>query len=326
MELTKEQLIKLYTNLVRARKFDEVFIKGLSEGKILCFFHSGMGHEAVGVGACTFLKEDDYIYPHHRGHGLPYLIGKGVSPKEILAEHWGKATGSVKGMAGFHVAYPELGVFGIAGTIGSQFPLSVGWALAAKKRAKGQVVVCFFGDGSSNRGTMHEAMNMAAVWKLPVVWVCDNNLMAQFVPFKDSSPLENLADMAPAYAMPGVVIDGMDVLAVHEAVQAAVQRARDGEGPSMIECKSYRFHPHTIGRPDWVHSDLRPEEEIEEWKKKDPVKLFQDKLLEDGVLTRKDVERTDKEIAAEVEEAESFCAESPFPDASILEQFLYSDL
>jgi pyruvate dehydrogenase E1 component alpha subunit len=325
MKLENEQLLKLYTNLVRARKFDEAAIQALSEGKILCFFHSGLGHEAIGVGACTFLRKDDYIYPHHRGHGLSHLIGKGVSPKGLLAEHCGKATGMARGIAGFHGIDPERGVLGAAGTIGSQFPVSVGWALAAKKRGKGQVVVCFFGDGSSNRGTLHEAMNLAAVWKLPVVWVCENNLMAQFVPIKDAYPREDIADIAYAYGMPGVVVDGQDVLAVYEATQAAVERARAGDGPSLLECKTYRYRSHTEGVPDWSHAEIRSQEEIEAWKKRDPVTLFREKLLESGILTQEDVTRIDKEITAEVEEMERFVEESPFPDPSILEKVLYAD-
>lgn len=325
MKLKKEQLIRLYTNMVRARKLDEYAVGALAEGKLQGFFHSGQGEEAVGVGGCSFLREDDYIYPHHRGHGLAHIISKGVLPKLFLAEHFGKATGLAKGVAGFHGAVPELGVFGGAGTIGSQFPVSVGWGLAAKKRGKGQVVVCFFGDGSSNRGTLHESMNLAAVWKLPVVWVCENNQYAQFMPIKDAYPREDIADLAAGYGMPGVVVDGQDVIAVHEAVQAAVAKARAGEGPSLVECKTYRYRSHVEGFPDWVHGDMRPQEEIEAWKQRDPIKLFREKLLEQGVLTPKDVERIDREAAAEVEELERFCMESPIPDPSILGKMLYAD-
>ena len=325
MKLEKEQLIKLYTNLVRTRKMDELVVRALAEGKVTGFFHSGQGEEAVGVGGCSFLRKDDYIYPHHRGHGLAHTISKGASPKGFFAEHCGKATGGAKGVAGFHGAHPEIGIFGGAGTIGSQFPVSVGWALAAKKRGTGQVVVCFFGDGSSNRGTLHEAMNLAAVWKLPIVWVCENNQYAQFMPIKDAYPREDIADMATAYGMPGVVVDGQDVIAVHEAVQAAVARARAGDGPSLVECKTYRYRAHVEGVPDWAHADLRPEEEIEAWKKRDPIKLFQEKLLEQGVLTQEDVERIDREATAEVEEVERFAMESPIPDPAILDNILYSD-
>jgi len=325
MTLKKEQLIQLYTNMVRARKADETVVKGLQEGKVVSFYHSVQGSEAVGVGVCTFLRDDDYLYPHHRGHGIAYIIGKRASIKGFLAEHYGKATGMAGGVAGFHGVDIEHGIFGAGGTIGSQFPVSVGWALAAKKNDKGQVAVCCFGDGSSNRGTLHEAMNMAAVWKLPIVWVCENNLYAQFMPLKDAYPREDIADLAAGYNMPGVVVDGQDVIAVHEAVQAAVERARAGDGPSLIECKTYRYRVHSEGSPDISHVDPRPQEEIEAWKKRDPIKLFQEKLLEQEILTQADIERMDAEATAEIEEVERFAMESPQPDSDILQKLLYAD-
>ena len=325
MTLEKEQLIRLYTNLVRARKLDETVVRGIAEGKTVAFFHSGQGEEAVGVGGCTFLRKGDYIYPHHRGHGVAHALSKGMSPKGFLAEHFGKATGSAGGIAGFHAAEPEIGIMGAAGTIGSQFPVSLGWGLAAKKRGKGQVTVCFFGDGSSNRGTLHEAMNLAAVWKLPIVWVCHNNLYAQFMPIKDAYPKEDIADLAAGYGMPGVVVDGQDVVAVHEAVQAAVARARAGEGPSFVECKTYRYRAHVEGVPDISHAQPRPAEEVEAWKKRDPINLFRERLLEQGVLSQDDTERIDREVAAEIDEAERFAMDSPVPDPAILEKVLYAD-
>lgn len=325
MALEKEQLIRLYTNLVRARKLDETVVKGIAEGKTVAFFHSGQGEEAVGVGGCTFLREDDYIYPHHRGHGVAHVISKGMSPKAFIAEHYGRATGGAGGIAGFHAAAPELGIMGAAGTIGSQFPVSLGWGLAAKKRDRGQVVVCFFGDGSSNRGTLHEAMNAAALWKLPIVWVCHNNLYAQFMPIKDAYPKENIADLAAGYGMPAAVVDGQDVVAVHEAVQAAVARARAGEGPTLVECKTYRYRAHVEGVPDVSHAEPRPAEEVEAWKKRDPIKLFRERLLEQGVLSQDDVERIDREVETETDEAERFAMDSPVPDPAVLQRALYAD-
>ena len=324
MALTKEQLVKLYTNMVRARKVDETVVKGLYEGKVVSFYHSGQGEEAVGVGGCTFLRKDDYIYPQHRGHGIAHTISKGASPKGFIAEHYGKATGSGGGIVGFHGAEPELGILGSAGTIGSTFPISLGWGVAAKKRGKEQVVVAFFGDGASNRGTLHEAMNMAAVWKLPIVWVCHNNLYAQWMPLKDAYPKEDIADLAAGYGMPGVVVDGQDVIAVYEAVEAAVERARAGDGPSLIECKTYRYRAHSEGA-DIAHYSPRDPEEIAAWKKRDPIKLFQEKLLEQGVLAPEDVERMDAEVTAEMEEAEQLAMESPLPSPDILQKALYAD-
>lgn len=325
MKFTREDLLKLYRNLVRARMFDQAAIRMLAEGKFTSFFHAAYGGEAPGVGGATFLRPDDYIYGHHRGHGIPHGAGKGADLGAFMAEHCGKATGSCGGMTGFHACEPQLGLFGAGGTIGTAFPVSAGWGIAAKKAGRGQVVVCFFGDGSTGRGTMHESMNMSANWKLPIVWVCENNGMGQFVPIKDAFPLEDIASIAAAYGMPGVVVDGQDVVAVAEAVMAAVERARQGKGPSLVECKCLRFRSHVEGAPDWVHAELRSAEEVEEMKKRDPLTLYQKKLLQQGVLTRQDVERIDREVAAEVAAAERLCDESPFPDKSALENAVYAE-
>jgi len=322
--LTKKQLLQLYRNLVRTRKYDGLNIKMASEGKLLTFYHSCEGHEAVGVGASTFLRKDDYLYIHIRGHGLPYAIGKGIDPKACIAEHLGKATGWGGGITGVHMADAEHGVLGVGGTIGSAFPLSAGYALAAKKRGKGQVAVCFVGDGSMQRGQAHESMNMAACWKLPVIWVVENNQMAWFTPSCDTCAVENIADMAQSYNMPGEVVDGMDVEAVYDAVQAAVDRARAGEGPSLIECKTYRFRSHSEGRPDVCHFEPRPKEEVEKWKKRDPVNLFREKLLKKRVLTKKLVDEIDREYETEIEEAEQWAIDCPYPDPSILKEIVYA--
>jgi TPP-dependent pyruvate/acetoin dehydrogenase alpha subunit len=277
------------------------------------------------VGAATFLRPDDYMYPHHRGHGLAYTLSKGASLRAFLAEHYGKATGMANGVAGFHGVDPEHGIFGGAGTIGSQFPVSVGWGLAAKKNKRGQIVLACFGDGSSNRGTLHEAMNLAAVWKLPVVWLCENNLYAQWMPIKDAYPREDIADLAHGYNMPGVVVDGQDVIAVHEAVEAAVDRARRGDGPSLIECKTYRYRVHSEGSADIAHTDPRPAAEIEAWKKRDPIKLFGEKLLKEGIMTQTEADAIEKKVMEEVDDADKFASESPRPDPSILQKILYAE-
>ena len=325
MKLDKKQLTLLYTNLVRVRKNDELTCKGLSEGKVLGFFHSGQGEEAVGVGGCSFLRKDDFIYAHHRSHGLSYILAKGADPHSFLAEHYGKEGGSCNGVSGFHNVYPELGIFGFSGTIGSAFPLALGWGVAAQNNEREQVVVCFFGDGNSNRGTMHEAMNTASLWKLPIVWVCQNNLYAQFMPIKDAFPREDIADLAAGYDMPGIVIDGQDVLAVHEGIQAAIARARSGDGPSLVECKTYRYRSHSEGGQDISHFDQRPPEEVEAWKKRDPIVLFREKLLKDGTLNEADIEKIDQEKEAELEEVERFANESPFPDPEVMKTYLYSE-
>jgi pyruvate dehydrogenase E1 component alpha subunit len=229
-------------------------------------------------------------------------------------------------LGGFHADFSEFGMYGGGGTLGSGFPVSVGWGVAAKKNGRGQVVVCFFGDGTVNRGTWHEAANVAAVWKLPVIWVCENNGIAQYVPVQSAYPLEDLAGLASAYGIPAVVVDGQDVVAVAEAVTAAVERARQGKGPSFVECKTARFGPHGIGNPDKVHGKPRDPKAIEELKRRDPIELFRKRLLDQGVLKPEDVARIDDEAQAEVAETERFIAESGFPDdPAILAKALYAE-
>jgi len=326
MEFSQEDSIKLYVNLGRTRAFDQAAVRWMAEGKLLSFYHPAFGGEAPGVGGTTFLRKDDVIYPHHRGHGLPHLIGKGADPKIYMAEHCGRAQGAAHGLGGVHSEYPELGIYGGGGTIGSCFPVSVGWGVAARKNGRGQVVVCFFGDGGSNRGTFHEAANMAAVWKLPVIWVCENNGLAQYVPIESAYPLKDLVSLAPGYDMPGVVVDGQDVFAVAEAVMTAVDKAREGFGPSFIECKTARFGSHGVGNPDSVHGQPRDPSEIENLKCKDPILICRERLLEQGILTPEDVERIDQEMKEEIAETEQFINACPFPDdPSILDRALYAD-
>ncbi|MBW1787252.1 MAG: thiamine pyrophosphate-dependent dehydrogenase E1 component subunit alpha [Deltaproteobacteria bacterium] len=325
MKLEKDDFIKLYKNMVLGRKIDLITIEGLATGKVLSFFHSSQGSEGLAAGVASFLRDDDYLFPHHRGHGIVYLISKGCSGMEFLAEHYGHAGGSCKGISGFHSVDPEHGILGSSGTIGSQFPLTLGWGLAAKKNGREQVAVGCFGDGGSNRGTLHEAFNLSAIWRLPIVWVCDNNGVAQYTPIADAYPKEDIADLADGYGMPGIVVDGMDVLAVHEVVQAAVARARAGEGPSLIEAKTYRYRTHSEGSPDVYHFEPRPPELVEKWKKRDPIKSFEEKLLAQNILTKKDIEKIDKELQAEADEMDRLAAESGKPDPSVLDSMLYAE-
>jgi acetoin:2,6-dichlorophenolindophenol oxidoreductase subunit alpha len=325
MVLTKENLITLYTNLVRTRAFDRAFVRRLGEGKLLGFYHPADGGEAPGVGACSFLRKDDYLWGHIRGHGLPHMISKGIDPKYFMAEHGGKDTGMCRGISSFHSVAPEYGHMGAAGTIGSGFPVTVGYGLAAKKNGRGQIAMCCFGDGTSNRGTFHECALMVNNWKLPVVFVCENNGMGMYVPVKDSHPVQDIADLAQGYGMPGVVVDGQDVVAVAEAVQVAVGRAREGKGASMIEAKCERFCPHSVGVEDFSGPDIRSAEDINRLREtRDPVKLFRQKLLDQGVLTEEEMNRIQAEADGEVEAAEKFVDESPNTDPSIFDELLYA--
>jgi len=326
MNLNNEQLIHLYTLMVRTRKFDELLCDGIVQGKLVSFYHSGQGEEAVSAGGCAFtLREDDYLHPHHRAHGVGYQMARGVSPLWWVARHYGKdIPDPPPGPTSL-----ERGMFGGSGTIGGAFVLALGWGLAAHKNGNGQICACFFGDGSTGRGTLHEAMNMAAVRKLPIVWICENNGYGQWMPISEAYAREDIADLAAGYDMPGVVVDGQDVVAVHEAISAAVDRARGGDGPSLIECKTFRYRPHNEGGPDVSHAEPRSKEVIEDWKKnRDPIILFRTKLLKQGVLTEADVERIDSEVDAEVEAADKWAAALPKPktdDPSVLPPRLYAD-
>jgi len=326
MNITKEQKVTLYTNMVRVRKLDEFMVKAFYDGKIAGpFFHSQQGQEAIGVGACTFLRQDDYLFHTHRGHGLCEVIAKGLPAKAFVSEHFGKATGSCKGLGFATNCDLKLGFFGMAGTVGGEFTLGAGAGLAAKLRDKGQVVAIFLGDGATGRGTLHEAMLMCANWKLPVLWLCSNNGMGMWVPVEVAYPKENIADLAFGYGIPASVVDGQDVMAVYEAVQTAVDRARAGEGPGFIEFKTCRFRSQLEGAPDINQDGLRSEEVVNAWQQRDPINFFREKLLNEGILNQTDIDRIDREALDEAKEAERSTMESPAPTADILEKALYAD-
>jgi len=320
MTLTSEQKIKLYTNLVRCRKADEFFVEGFAAGKVLAFWHSGQGQEAIGVGAVTFLREDDYIFFTHRGEGVNELIPRGLSMKKYIARIFGKE--------GSGPAFPELGMMGMAGTVGGLFTIGAGLAFTAKQNGKGQVVMQCLGDGDTGHGTFHTALLMSRYWNLPTVFLCSNNAMAMWVPTNMIYPRENLADLVYGYDIPSAVVDGQDVEAVNYASQAAVDRARAGGGPSFIECKTHRFRTHNEGMADFCHTSYRDQSEIENWKQnRDPIKLYQEKLKKEGVLTDTDIARINSEIALEVKEAEEYVAGLPVPSEvpDNLEKAIYVD-
>ena len=330
MELSKELLMKFYTDMVRIRKLDEVLIKGVYSGKVVSFYHSGLGQEAVGVATVATLKEDDYLFYNHRSHGTNKALPRGMSAESLIAEHYGKVNGCCKGLGGIVACNMKLGLPGFPGTVGGYFTVAAGMAIAAKMRGKGQIVVCDFGDGATGRGTFHTGMLMSANWKLPIVWLCENNLMGQWVPIKIAYPKENLADLAFGYGIPSAIVDGQDVIAVYEAVHEAVERVRKGGGPTFLECKTFRYRGHSEGRPIDFQAGVpgkpaRDPEEIETWKKRDPIDLFREKLLKKGILTQANIERIDHEATHEMEEAEKLATESPISGPEILEKVLYAD-
>lgn len=278
-------------------------------------------------GSLPALKKDDYLFYNHRSHGLNKCLPRGISAKEIIAEHFSKATGSCGGFAGAHYADKDLGILGAALIVGGEFTIAGGAALACKMRGQGQVVVNCFGDGSTGRGSFHEAMLLSATWKLPVVWVLENNLYQQWTRVNLTHPKENLADFAYGYDMPSAIVDGQDVLAVYEAVQPALDRARAGEGPTLLEVKTYRYRGHNEGFPDYsvtYEGNVRPQEEIEKWKLRDPIKLLGETLIKKGFLTQEDLERIQQEAFDEMEEAEKFAMESPFVNPEDMSKMLYA--
>ncbi len=325
MNLKKADLVKLYRNLLLAQAYDQMCIRMALQGKLLSFYHPAEGGEAPGVAGTTFLRPSDIIYIHHRGHGVPHMIGKGASVKEYIAEHCGKATGCANGLGGVHPNYPELGIRGAGGTIGSGFPLSVGWGLAAKKKADKQVVVIFCGDGAMGRGTWHEAANLAAVWNLPVVYVCENNGIAQYVRLKDAHPYDNFSRLAAAFGIPYKEVDGQNAIEIAGVVASAVDKARKGKGPSFVECKTARFGPHGMGNPDSVGGKPRTKKELAELKERDSIEILRTRLLKDKVITKADVKKFAAEVEEEMKATEAFIDESPIQDdPAILEPAVYA--
>ena len=294
--------------MLQIRLFEEKVFESYAQNLVPGTIHLYAGEEAVAVGVCSNLGIDDYITSTHRGHG--HCIAKGADLKRTMAEILGKRTGYCKGKGGsMHIADFSIGMLGATAVVGAGLPIAVGAGLSIRLRKTGQVVACFFGEGASNQGTFHESINMASTWKLPVVFVCENNLYAMGTRQSKVMAIENVADRAVAYGIPGVVTDGNDVLAVYDAAQNAIKRARDGGGPTLIECKTYRQKGHS--RVD--AAKYRPKEEVEQWLGKDPIRRFRERLLQRDSLTITEIEQIEKEVLAEIEEAFKFALESPFP-------------
>jgi pyruvate dehydrogenase E1 component alpha subunit len=309
MAIEKEKLIDMYRVMVRIRAFEERAYKDFTGGRIPGVLHLYTGEEAVATGACANLRPDDYITSTHRGHG--HVIAKGAKTDRMMAELHGKKTGYCKGRGGsMHIADTDIGILGANGIVGGGIPIAGGAALSAQKRGTDQVCLCFFGDGASNTTRFHEGINLASIWKLPVVYVIENNLYGESTHVSYAMNIPNVADRACAYGIPGKIVDGNDVLAVYETVGEAVARARKGEGPTIVECKTYRWHGHYIGDPE----TYKPKEEVEEWKKKDPIPRFRKYLIENKILSEEGTNKIDLEMNEEIDQAVKFADESPFPE------------
>jgi pyruvate dehydrogenase E1 component alpha subunit len=283
-----------------------------SAGMIGGAVHLSIGQEAVPVGVCTTLRDTDWVASTHRGHG--HAIAKGADLKRTLAELMGRETGHSRGCGGsMHIFAPEIGLLGGNGIVGAGMPIALGPAFAAKYRGEDGASVAFFGDGAANQGTFNESVNLAAIWKLPVLFVCENNLWANATPYEIAFATENMADRASGYGIPGAVVDGQDVLAVHDAAKTAADRARAGDGPTLIEAKTYRFEGHC-----GASSGHQDPETCAEWMKRDPIRLLEDRMLADGVTTKQDVQDMQDRVKREVDDAEEYAKASPLPDPNCL--------
>lgn len=323
---SRKKLIKMLRLMYRTRYFEEK-LKSLydyqsysdkseiagdeydfqSRGLIGGAVHLYIGQEAVAVGACVALEKDDYVVSTHRGHG--HAIAKGADVKRMMAELMGRETGYCHGCGGsMHIFSKELGLLGGNGIVGAGIPIAMGAAFSAKYRGTSQVAVGFFSDGASNQGTFHESLNMAALWKLPVIYICENNLHAFTTPADIALATTDVSERARPYGIPGKMIDGMDVLTVYNTVAQAVARARSGDGPTLIECKTFRFEAHC-----GVSSRHENPEQLKEWLKKDPILLFEKKLIKDGTMSVEEQKTIRNELQAEINEAEVFAKQSKFP-------------
>jgi pyruvate dehydrogenase E1 component alpha subunit len=305
----RDTLIAFYRRMLVLRRFEEAAARTYREGKIPGFIHLYIGEEAVATGVCAHLKKEDTIGSTHRGHA--HALAKGVPPKEVMAELWGRKTGCSGGRGGsMHLYSREYGLLGTNGIVGYSFHLGAGAAFTARYQGTAQVAVAFFGDGAANLGSFHEIVNMAAIWKLPVVFVCENNLYATELSFLKATAGHSVAARAAGYDIPGVQVDGQDVLAVYHAAGEAIERARSGGGPSLVECLTYRYVGHHEGDPG---TEYRTLEEIEEWKKRDPILLYGDYLIAENVATQDGLDQIGRETQAIIQDALEYANDSPWP-------------
>jgi len=317
----QETLLKIYRNMVRLRFFDDKINEMIASGSRITQ-HSTHGQEATTIAACAALKPTDYVMPYHRGWG--WAIGKGMDPKILLSELMGKTTGCCGGKGGVHIADCSLRIMGRPGIQAAHIPIGAGVGLSIKFRKTNEVVLVFFGDGASNEGNVHEGMNLASVWKAPVVFICENNLYALFTSNIETTSVRDIADRAQGYGMPGVIVDGNDAIGVYEAAREAIQRARSGQGPTFIESKTYRIHGHTA--MDRFHLGVyRAKEEVEEWEKKDPLRRLRQRLIEMKVASEAEMNKIDEQARLEMEDAEKFAKDSPYPTREEIFQDVYVD-
>ena len=317
--LSAETQVEMLRQMLTIRRFDSRVLEIYREGIMRGTSHPYIGEEAIAVGACAALRNDDYITSTHRGHG--HCIAKGGDIRMMMAELLGKATGYSRGKGGsMHIADVSKGILGANGIVGGGMGIATGSALSASIRGTDQVTVCFFGDGALNQGILHECSNIAAIWKLPVIFLCENNQFAMSARAERFTSVPDPSVRAQGYGFPGVRIDGMDVIAVHEAVAEAVERARRGDGPSMIVAMTYRYFGHHVGDP----LNYRTREEVDEARKSDPIERFKSRLLDARVMDETRLQQLDEQVNAAVEDAITFARNSPEPSAEILMEDIYA--
>jgi pyruvate dehydrogenase E1 component alpha subunit len=309
MSLTSEKIRDAYECMVRIRKFENRVADLYAKGKLPGFVHLYAGEEAIATGVCAHLTDRDFITSTHRGHG--HCIAKGVDISSMMAEVYGRSTGACKGKGGsMHIADVDKGMLGANGIVGAGGPLACGSGLMAKTLGTDQVTVCFFGDGASEQGTMHEAMNLACCWSLPVVFICENNGYAESTPCVYHCSAKNISDRGVAYDIPGITVDGTDFFAVYEAAEEAIARARRGEGPSLVECRGFRYYGHFEGDAQLYKTP----EEKDDNRARDPIESFRKRVLDREMISERDLDEIDAKVSAIIEEAVKFAAESPWPE------------
>ena len=320
--LTREKALWIYETMLRIRRFEERAIEVYQAGDLPGFIHPYIGEEAVAAGVCAHLTEKDQITSTHRGHG--HMVAKGLRFEGMFAELYARSSGYCKGKGGsLHIADQALGALGASGIVGGGIPIATGAALGIKLKKGKEVAVSFFGDGATNTGAFHEGINLASVWKLPVVFVCENNQYAQSTPQSDHQIIKDVAERAKAYAMPGVAVDGMDPAAVYEVAGEAIARARKGNGPTLLEAKTMRFYGHYLGDPG---SDYGHDKEVVKWKKRDPIPAFGTYLTKQKWLSPAKEKNILDRINTEVEAAIEFARKSPEPEPADLMKDVYERL
>ena len=321
MKPDKQTALGLYRQMLEIRRTEEQHARSYAAGHILGACHTYIGEEAVATGVCAHLRHDDAVFSTHRGHG--HALAKGVPIREVIAELFGKVTGCSQGRGGsMHLFSPEVGMMGTSGIVGPCILQAAGAGYSFRLLETTSVGVAFFGDGAVSNGAFHEGLTMAARWQLPALFVCENNLFATEIAFSTATGNPEVANRAAAYGMPGVAIDGNDVLEVYETAGEAIARARSGGGPTLIECKTYRTRPHSEGMRD---TGYRTQEEIDAWKQRDPIPALKEKILAAELADEDELDAIDGEVQAEVGDAAKFAADSPWPDPATVFDHLYSE-